>query len=295
MAVRQQADALKDQGLSVFMVLMFISYAAVFMLGMMMAWSCLRTKSGAIRDVLVVGQVADHGGNTRTRSAALPSRTRTDLVDAATLAACYRDTHEVKSGSNAVSIFTTCFDCLHHATWKKNDQPTFSNFPELRFLRKSWDKLQERGTQSTPSAQAAYDAFAGRPPTRGVSSGTVPTEEPIAVAKAAARPKRTARTTAALTVAAAAAAASTAAAAEEETLTATVTVTRPRPKRAPRTAAAPVDEVTAAAAGTPVHDYYEDEDWWDEVTPTSLEVPPAERRTAATRRTTRSSTTDADL
>ena len=43
MAIRQQTDGLEDQGLSVFMMLMFISYAVVFMLGMMMAWSCLRT------------------------------------------------------------------------------------------------------------------------------------------------------------------------------------------------------------------------------------------------------------
>ena len=34
--------------------------------------------------------------------------------------------------------------CRHHATWMKDDDPTFAGIPELKFLQKSWDKLQEQ-------------------------------------------------------------------------------------------------------------------------------------------------------
>ena len=189
-----------------------------------------------------------------------------------------------------MSIYATWLICRHHATWMKNDDPTFTNFSELRFLQKSWDKMQEQGRQTTASAAAAYEEYSGRPQTtRGVASGTVPSEAdaaPVAVAKAAARPKRTARATAApAAVVATAAAAAAAAADNTETLTATVTVIRPRPKRATRAVAPPMDAQTATAVDLPVgRDYLEDDDWWDEATPTSSRVPSIVERAAATRR-----------
>ena len=217
-------------------------------------------------------------------------------MDPEVLAACVQCSHEVRPGSNAVSIYVTCLVCRHHATWKQTGEPTFINYPELRFMKKFWDKLQERVVQPTASMQAAYDEFtSGRTQTRGVSSGTVPSGEPAAVAKAAARPKRTARTTAAPAAVVAAAAASAAAAAEStETLTATVTMVRPRPKGATRAAVPPVVQQTDAAVTTPAqHDYYEDYDWWDEGTPTSSRASSAAGRATAARRTARTSVTDA--
>ena len=76
-----------------------------------------------------------------------------------------------------MSIYVTCMTCRHHATWMKDDDPTFAGIPELKFLQKSWDKMQEQGRQTTASAAAAYEEYSCRPQTtRRSASGTVPSD-----------------------------------------------------------------------------------------------------------------------
>ena len=280
--------------MTVFMTVMLCSYLLVFLIGVLTAWCCwnrprssaeilTRPRRSAVREILVVE--ADRNG-------------RTPLTNDQTIAECCKKKHNVKSGRNQVSIFVTCLDSHHHATWLKAGAPTFSSFSDLRFMQQLWDAMQEQGQQSSASAAAAYAEYSGRQPRATTRVAAVAVDDdaaaaPGAAAKAAARPKRTARATAAPAAVVATAAAAAAADAETETLTATVTVTRPRPKRATRAVAPPMVTEAAAPEELPaVPDYFDDEDWWDEATPPGPTRPTIVQRAAATRRSPWTSKTE---
>ena len=155
-------------------------------------------------------------------------------------------------------------------------------------MKKSWDKLQDQGRETTAGAALAYEEFSGRPQTtRGVASGTVPSEVPSAAPKAAARPKRAARAADAIPAVAPDAPEDTG-----EKVTATITVRRP-PPRAKRAAAkstsGPADAVVETLGEHGEEDY---DDWsWD--VPSDLQAT-TRSRAAATRRAPRAHQPDAD-
>ena len=195
----KEADTPQEASMIMFMTVMLCSYILMALIGALVAWCCWkRTRRNAVREVLVVGPE-------RTSRSGQP-RTRTPLTNDQTMAECCKQKHNVKSGRNQVSIFVTCLDCHHHATWLKVGAPTFTNFPDLRFMQQLWDAMQEQGQQSSASAAAAYAEYSGRQPTTRVAASAVHDD-------AAAAPV---------------AAATATADAETETLTATVTVIRPR-------------------------------------------------------------------
>ena len=253
--VRSERPGVEDSGLTIFMVLMMLSYAVVFMLGLILAWMCMGRKSSDIREVLMVlpdRPARPATAETRTTpTGPTTARTRTAKVSEELLSACCQAGHEVRPGANAVSIYVTCSVCHHHATWMKNGGPTFTNFPALAFLKKSWDKLQEQSSASATVVET-------------VSS----------VPKAKARPKRAARATDA-----------TPEPAPEppedvvETVTTTVTVRR-APPRAKRAAA---KSTSAPAEAQPTEHGEEDYDDWSWNTPTTPQAT-TRSRAAATRR-----------
>ena len=213
------------------------------------------------------------------------SKGPTPIVHERMLADCCKNRHNVKSGRNASSIFLTCLDCKHHATWLRTGVSSFAAYADLRFLQPAWDGMQSARPTSSRSAASSTDA----------------------VPKAAARPKRTARTTvpppppppareyrrpqpAAAPAADVGSAAAAAATDPEETETVTVTVTRPKPKQATRATtgavAPPAMPDAAAPAELPaVPDHFDDEIWWSEAGPISPRRPTIVDRAAATRRT----------
>ena len=273
----------EDTGLTTFMILMLCSYFFVVMIGLLMAWCCCRgphvsaeiltrNRRSVVREILVVEP---------------ERRGRTPLTNDQTIAGCCKKKHNVKPGRNASSVFLTCLECQHHATWLKAGPATFFSFPDLRFMQHAWDALQGTASSSASMVTAYEDGDDSvrrpRAPTRvaAAAADDVVAAAPAAAAKAVEGPKRTARGTAAPAAVAATAAAAAAADADTETLTATVTVIRPRPKRATRAVASPKE--TAAAASEELPDV-DDEDWWDEATPPTTRRPTIVERAAATHR-----------
>ena len=49
--------------------------------------------------------------------------------------------HEAVRGRNPFSIYLNCRACKKSAVWKKHAQPTFRQYPELRYLEGLWEKL----------------------------------------------------------------------------------------------------------------------------------------------------------
>ena len=41
-------------------------------------------------------------------------------------------------GSNAVSVYLTCLECRHQATWSQRTRPTFQEFHELQRVVQAW-------------------------------------------------------------------------------------------------------------------------------------------------------------
>ncbi len=61
-----------------------------------------------------------------------------------TLIQCSQQGHELKVGRNSISVYVTCKQCRHHATWFLDDyEPDFQIFPQATsmLLERRWRDL----------------------------------------------------------------------------------------------------------------------------------------------------------
>jgi hypothetical protein len=176
LSVRESVREPAGVSATVFMLVMLISYVLLVVVGLLVAWYCCGACRRPVREFMVVGpeQIPRSG----------QPKPRTPLTDEQTIAGCCRAQHAVKPGRNQVSIYVTCSDCQHHATWLKNGPPP--RRPELAFLMHSWDALQGSGTSSsaagavprpratTRSAAAAADDDTAAPTAAAPNAAAAP-------------------------------------------------------------------------------------------------------------------------